>query len=36
MRKNDNIRIFIDEIYSKPPMRNYPTIDIIYNQIDEI
>ena len=32
----DKIKIFIDEIYSKPPMRNYPTNKIIYNHIDEI
>ena len=36
MSKKDNIRIFIDEIYSKPPLRNYPTNKIIYNHIDEI
>ena len=34
--KKDLTKIFIDEIYSKPPMRNYPTNKIIYNQIDEI
>ena len=27
---------FIDEIYSKPPKRNYETNKIIYNHIDEI
>ena len=32
----DKIKIFIDEIYSKPPMRNYPTNKIVYNHIDEI
>ena len=32
----DKIKIFIDEIYSKPPLRNYPTNKIIYNHIDEI
>ena len=36
MPKKDNIRIFIDEIYSKPPSRNYPTNKIIYNHVDEI
>ena len=29
-------RIFIDEIYSKPPKKNYETSKIVYNQIDEI
>ena len=32
----DKIKIFIDEIYSKPPMRNYPTNKIVYNHIDAI
>ena len=27
---------FIDEIYSKPPLRNYPTNQIVHNHIDEI
>ena len=36
MAKRDLIKIFIDEIYSKPPMRNYPSYEIIYNHIDEI
>ena len=27
---------FIDENYSKPPVRNYPNNKIIYNHIDEI
>ena len=36
MAKRDLIKIFIDEIYSKPPMRNYPTNKIICNYIDEI
>ena len=36
MVKKDLTKIFIDEIYSKPPMRNYPTNKVIYNQIDEI
>ena len=30
------MKIFIDEIYSKPPRRNYPTNNIVYNHIDEI
>ena len=29
-------KIFIDEIYSKPPVRNYPTNKIVCNNIDEI
>ena len=32
----DKSKIFIDEIYSKPPLRNYPTNKIIYNHIDQI
>ena len=36
MIKKDLTKIFIDEIYSKPPMRNYLTNKIIYNHIDEI
>ena len=32
----DKIKIFIDEIYSKPPRKNYPTNKIVYNHIDEI
>ena len=36
MVKRDLTKIFIDEIYSKPPKKNYPTIKIIYNHIDEI
>ena len=34
--KKDLPRIFIDEIYSKPPKKNYPTNKIVYNHIDEI
>ena len=34
--KRDLTKIFIDEIYSKPPRKNYPTNKIIYNHIDEI
>ena len=30
------IKIFVDEIYSKPPKRKYPTNEIVYNHIDEI
>ena len=34
--KKDLTKIFIDEIYSKPPRKNYPTNKLIYNHIDEI
>ena len=34
--KKDLTKIFIDEIYSKPPRKNFPTNKIIYNHIDEI
>ena len=34
--KRDLTKIFIDEIYSTPPKKNYPTNKIIYNHIDEI
>ena len=34
--KKDLTKIFIDEIYSKPPRRNYRTNKIVYNHIDEI
>ena len=36
MIKKDLIKIFIDEIFSKSPMRKYPTNKTIYNHIDEI
>ena len=36
MVKRDLIKIFIDEIYSTPPRKNYPTNKRIYNHIDEI
>ena len=36
MSKKDNIKIFIDEIYSTPPRKNYPSNKIVYNHIDEI
>ena len=32
----DLTKIFIDEIYSKPPKKNYPTNKKVYNHIDEI
>ena len=36
MTKKDNIKIFIGEIYSKPPIKSYPTKKIVYNHNDEI
>ena len=36
MINKDFFKFFVDEIYSKPPLRNYPTDKIIYNHIDEI
>ena len=36
MNNKDINKIFVDEIYSKHPKRNYPTIKITYNHIDEI
>ena len=36
MSKKDNIKTFIDEIYSKPPRRNYPTNKVTYSYINEI
>ena len=36
MVKRDSMKISIDEIYSKPPRRKYPTNKIVYNHIDEI
>ena len=36
MAKRDLTKIFKNEFYSKPPMKNYPTIIIVYNHIDEI
>ena len=36
MINKDLTKIFIDEIYSKPPKKNYPTNKITYNHIDEI
>ena len=32
----DLTKIFIDEIFSKPPIKNYRTYKIVYNHIDEI
>ena len=36
MINKDLIKIFVDESYSKPPKKNYPTNKIVYNHIDEI
>ena len=36
MINKDLTKVFIDEIFSKPPKKNYPTNKIAYNQIDEI
>ena len=36
MVKRNLIKIFIDEIYSRAPLRNYPTKKIVYSHIDEI
>ena len=34
--KKDITKIFVDEIYSTPPRKNYPTNKIIYDHIDDI
>ena len=34
--KRDLTKISIDNFYSKPPSKNYPTNKIVYNNIDEI
>ena len=36
MSEKDNIKTFIDEIYSNPPKKYYPTNKIVYNFVDEI
>ena len=36
MINKDLNKIFVDEIYSEPPLRNYETNKILYNHIDEI
>ena len=36
MINKDSTKIFIDDIYSKPPKKNYPTNKITYNHIHEI
>ena len=33
--KKDLTKVFIDEIYSEPPRKNYPTNKIVINHIDE-
>ena len=35
MSKKDKIKLFIDEIYSKPPIKIYPTNKLVYNHIDD-
>ena len=34
--EKDLTKIFINEIYSKPPLRNYPTNKVVYNHIVDI
>ena len=36
MNKKDNIKTFIDEIYSSPPKKKNPTNKLVCNHIDEI
>ena len=36
MSKKDIIKTFVDEIYSSPPKKNYPTKKIAYNNIVEV
>ena len=36
MPKKGSIKMFFDEIYSKPPKKNYPSNKITYNHLDEI
>ena len=36
MINKDLIKIFVGDIYSKPPRKNYPTNKPVYNHIDEI
>ena len=36
MKKRDLTKTFVDEIYSSPPRKIYPTNKIVYNNIDEI
>ena len=34
--KKDSTKVFIDEVYNKPPKNYYPTNKIVYNNINEI
>ena len=34
--KKELIKIFIDEIYSKPPKKNYEINKVVYNHIDAL
>ena len=34
--KKESTKTFIDETYSSPPKKNYPTNKIVYNHIDDI
>ena len=34
--KKDLTKIFINEIYSEPPMRKYPTNKVVYDHVDGI
>ena len=36
MVEKDLIKVFVDEIYSEPPRKNYPNNKNLYNHIDEI
>ena len=36
MARRELTKIFVDETYSKPPKKNYPTSIIVYNHIDEM
>ena len=36
MTKKSNINTFMNETYSRPPKKNYPTSKKVYNLIDEI
>ena len=35
-KKRDLTKTFIDEIYSKPPKKNYETNKVVYKHIDDI
>ena len=36
MAKKDLIKTFIDETYTTPPQKNYPSSKIFYNHVEEI